>query len=95
MIRPCPTALKSRAAARGNHLMSSILTRLFAGPAFKVSAALAPAGFAPAGIDLPGAFPQITLPDLFAGFRTRHGGGKRKPESPDVALSWAEFGRGF
>lgn len=70
--------------------MSSILTRLFAG-----SAVLAPAGFAPAGVDLPAMVPHIALPDLFAGFRTRHGGGKRKPESPDVALSWAEFGRGF
>lgn len=70
--------------------MSSFLTRLFAG-----SAALAPAGFAPAGFNLPATVPQIALPDLFAGFRTRHGGGKRKPESPDVALSWAEFGRGF
>ncbi|WP_042704164.1 hypothetical protein [Azospirillum sp. B506] len=76
-------------------MMSSILTRLFAGPALKVSAALAPAGFAPAGIALSDGVPHITLPDLFAGFRTRHGGGKRKPESPDVALSWAEFGRGF
>ncbi|MBP2307185.1 hypothetical protein GBZ48_14930 [Azospirillum melinis] len=71
-------------------MMSSILTRLFAG-----SAALAPAGFAPGGVDFPAAFPHIALPDLFAGFRTRHGGGKRKPESPDVAMSWAEFGRGF
>ncbi|CAO3434848.1 hypothetical protein [Azospirillum endophyticum] len=71
-------------------MMSSILTRLFAGPA-----TLAPAGLAPAGIDLSGALPHIALPDLLAGFRTRHGGGKRKPESPDVALSWAEFGRGF
>ncbi|PWC48907.1 hypothetical protein [Azospirillum sp. TSA6c] len=71
-------------------MMSSILTRLFAG-----SATLATAGFAPAGVDFPASFPHVALPDLFAGFRTRHGGGKRKPESPDVALSWAEFGRGF
>ncbi|KAA0594769.1 hypothetical protein J2848_004605 [Azospirillum lipoferum] len=71
-------------------MMSSILTRLFAG-----SAALAPAGLAPAGIALSEGFPHIALPDLFAGLRTRHGGGKRKPESPDVTLSWAEFGRGF
>ncbi|MBK1840075.1 hypothetical protein JHL17_21960 [Azospirillum sp. YIM B02556] len=71
-------------------MMSSILTRLFAG-----SATLATTGFAPAGAEFPVAFPHIALPDLFAGFRARHGGGKRKPESPDVALSWAEFGRGF
>ncbi|WP_042444145.1 hypothetical protein [Azospirillum sp. B510] len=72
-------------------MMSSILTRLFAG-----SATLAPAGFAPAGAALAPALPQITLPDLFASLRTRHGGGGRgKPESADVALSWAEFGRGF
>nr|WP_222527491.1 hypothetical protein [Azospirillum sp. 412522] len=70
--------------------MMSILNRLFAGPA-----TLAPAGLAPAGIDFFGAFANIAVPDLLAGFRTRHGGGKRKPESPDVALSWAEFGRGF
>ncbi|PWC73763.1 hypothetical protein TSH100_30660 [Azospirillum sp. TSH100] len=76
-------------------MMSSVLTSLFAGPALLVPATLAPAGFAPAGIAASEGFLHVALPDLFAGFRTRHGGGKRKPESPDVALSWAEFGRGF
>lgn len=71
-------------------MMSSILSRLFAGPA-----ALAPAGIAPAGFTFAEALPHVAMADLFAGLRTRHGGGKRKPESPDVAQSWAEFGRGF
>lgn len=66
-------------------MMSSILSRLFTGPA-----ALAPAGFT-----LGEALPHFAMADLFAGFRTRHGGGKHKPESADVAQSWAEFGRGF
>ncbi|KAA0586932.1 hypothetical protein HUE56_27435 (plasmid) [Azospirillum oryzae] len=71
-------------------MMSSIPSRLFAGPA-----TLAPAGIAPAGFTFAEALPRIEMAALFAGFRTRHGGGKRKPESPDVAQSWAEFGRGF
>ncbi len=90
MIRSWSTAPANGAAARGNHMMSSILSRLFAGPA-----APAPAGIAPAGFTFAEALPHIAMADLFAGFRTRHGGGKRKPESPDVAQSWAEFGRGF
>ncbi|WP_434622405.1 hypothetical protein [Azospirillum sp. B2RO_4] len=71
-------------------MMSSILSRPFAGPAV-----LAPAGIAPAGFTFAEALTQIAMADLFAGFRIRHGGGKRKPESADVAQSWAEFGRGF
>ena len=71
-------------------MMSSILSRLFAGPAV-----LAPVGIAPAGFTFAEVLPHIAMADLFAGFRTRHGGGKRKPDSADVAQSWAEFGRGF
>lgn len=85
MIRSWSTAPADGAAARGNHMMSSILSRLFAGPA----------GIAPAGFTFGEALPHIAMSDLFAGFRTRHGGGKRKPDSADVAQSWAEFGRGF
>jgi hypothetical protein len=78
------------AAARGNHMMSSILSRLFAGPA-----ALAPAGTTYAEFAIPVSFSQFSMAHLFAGMRSRHGGDKGKQPSPDVALSWTEFGRGF